>query len=46
MNPSNSHTHCQVAQADTQAKTWQRACKANASEKEILKNAPPHDKRQ
>jgi hypothetical protein len=26
MNPRNSHTHCQVAQADTQAKTWQRVC--------------------
>jgi hypothetical protein len=26
MNPHNSHTHCQVAQADTQAKTWQRVC--------------------
>jgi len=27
MNPShNSHTHCQVAPADTQAKTWQRVC--------------------
>lgn len=22
----HSHTHCQVAQADTQAKTWQRVC--------------------
>ena len=22
----NSHTHCQVAPADTQAKTWQRMC--------------------
>ena len=22
----SSHTHCQVAQADTQAKTWQRVC--------------------
>jgi hypothetical protein len=22
----NSHTHCQVTQADTQAKTWQRVC--------------------
>lgn len=22
----NSHTHCQAAPADTQAKTWQRAC--------------------
>jgi len=26
MNPRSSHTHCQVAQADTQAKTWQRVC--------------------
>ena len=23
---ANSHTHCQVALADTQAKTWQRVC--------------------
>ena len=23
---SDSHTHCQAAQADTQAKTWQRVC--------------------
>ncbi len=23
---ANSHTHCQVAPADTQAKTWQRVC--------------------
>ena len=22
----NSHTHCQVAPADTQTKTWQRVC--------------------
>jgi len=22
----HSHTHCQVVQADTQAKTWQRVC--------------------
>ena len=30
MNPShNSHTHCQVAQADPQAKTWQRVCLSN-----------------
>ena len=30
MNPShNSHTHCQVAPADTQAKTWQRVCLSN-----------------
>jgi hypothetical protein len=26
MNPPSSHTHCQVAQADTQAKTCQRVC--------------------
>jgi len=26
-NPTlHSHTHCQVAQSDTQAKTWQRVC--------------------
>jgi hypothetical protein len=25
----NSHTHCQVAQADPQAKTWQRVCLSN-----------------
>ena len=23
---ANSHTHCQVAPADTLAKTWQRVC--------------------
>jgi len=26
MSQPNSHTHCQVAQADPQAKTWQRVC--------------------
>lgn len=25
----HSHTHCQVAPADTQAKTWQRVCLSN-----------------
>lgn len=26
-NPTpHSHTHCQVDQADTQAKTWQKVC--------------------
>ena len=30
MNPShNSHTHCQVAQTEAQAKTWQRVCLSN-----------------
>jgi hypothetical protein len=26
MLPLHIHTHCQVAPADTQAKTWQRVC--------------------
>ena len=26
MSQLNSHTHCQVAQANPQAKTWQREC--------------------
>lgn len=26
MTHANSHTHCQVAQAYTQAKTWQCVC--------------------
>ena len=25
----HSHTHCQVAQAKTQTKTWQRVCLSN-----------------
>jgi hypothetical protein len=29
----NSHTHCQVAQADTQAKTCQRVCLSNRTTK-------------
>jgi len=30
INPTlHSHTHCQVAQAGTQAKTWQRVCLSN-----------------
>lgn len=28
----HSHTHCQVAQADTQAKTWQRVCLPNRTD--------------
>jgi hypothetical protein len=27
----NSHTHCQVAPADPQAKTWQRVCLSQRS---------------
>lgn len=26
MPPLNSHTHCQVAPAETPPKTWQRVC--------------------
>jgi hypothetical protein len=26
MPTHNSHTHCQVAQGNAQAKTWQRVC--------------------
>lgn len=34
----NSHTHCQVTRADTQAKTWQRVCLPNRTdEKETTK---------
>jgi len=33
MNPYNSHTHCQVAPADTQAKTWQRVCQPSRTTK-------------
>lgn len=29
----NSHTHCQVAQAYTQAKTWQRVCLSDITNK-------------
>jgi hypothetical protein len=37
MSHRSSHTHCQVAQADTQAKTWQRVCLPHP-EKIELKN--------
>ena len=31
-NPTlHSHTHCQVAPAETQAKTWQRVCLSNST---------------
>ena len=29
----HSHTHCQVAPADTQTKTWQRVCLSNRTTK-------------
>jgi hypothetical protein len=37
--------HLKTAQAIAQTKVFKRACKANPKEKEILKNAPPHDKK-
>ena len=39
MNPRSSHTHCQVAQAVTKAKTWQRVYLPH-TEKIELKNFP------
>lgn len=39
MSHRSSHTHCQVAQADTEAKTWQRVCLPH-SEKIKLKKFP------
>jgi hypothetical protein len=39
MSHRSSHTHCQVEQADTQAKTWQRVCLPHP-EKIALKKFP------
>ena len=33
MPTRHSHTHCQVAPAETQAKTWQRVCLSNRTTK-------------
>ena len=33
MHTLNSHTHCQVAQAKAQTKTWQRVCLSNRTTK-------------
>ena len=41
MSHRSSHTHCQVAQPDTQAKTWQRVCLPHP-EKIELKKFPFH----
>ena len=35
----NSHTHCQVAQADLQGKTWQIVCLSNLTTKTTDKQA-------
>ena len=39
----NSHTHCQVAQADTQAKTWQRVCLPHPEKIELKKFPYPSE---
>ena len=55
MSHRSSHTHCQVAQADTQAKTWQRVCLPHPKKIELKKfsfpsenkkyaTAQPHDR--
>ena len=43
MNPRSSHTHCQVAQADTQAKTWQRVCLSHLEKIELKKISLPSE---
>lgn len=37
MNQRSSHTHCQVAQADKHAKTWQRVCLPHPEKIELKK---------
>jgi hypothetical protein len=36
-SPRSSHTHCQVAQADSQTKTWQRVCLPHPEKIELKK---------
>jgi hypothetical protein len=43
MNPRSSHTHCQVTQADTQAKTWQRVCLPHPEKIELKKFSLPSE---
>jgi hypothetical protein len=33
ISPSNSHTHCQAAQANAQNQAWQRVCLSNRTTK-------------
>jgi hypothetical protein len=37
----HNHTHCQVAQADPQTKTWQRVCLSNRT-----KDSETHDRQE
>ena len=41
----HSHTHCQVAAAKTQAKTWQRVCLSNRTAKTSDKSADEKEHR-
>jgi len=41
----HSHTHCQVAQAKTQTKTWQRGCLSNRTTKTTEKQADEKEHR-
>jgi hypothetical protein len=43
MNPHSSHTHCQVASADPQAKTWQRVCLPHPEKIELKKFSDPSE---
>jgi hypothetical protein len=43
MSHRSSHTHCQVAQADTQAKTWQRVCLPHPEKIELKKFSFPSE---
>jgi hypothetical protein len=43
MSQRSSHTHCQVAQADTQAQTWQRVCLPLADKIELKKISSPSE---
>ena len=45
MSGHNSHTHCQVAPAHAQAKTWQRVCLSNRTTKTTEKKADEKEHR-
>ena len=44
-NPITSHTHCQVAPTDPQAKTWQRVCQSQPTTKTTEKPADEKEHR-
>ena len=41
----HSHTHCQVAQANAQTKTWQRVCLSHRTTKTTDKSADEKEHR-